>query len=248
MLNSTVRIALISDLHGNLVAAEAVRDALAAAAPDQIVCLGDVALFGPQPRETLALVRKLGCLVVMGNTDAWALDPRPAPGADDLTLLYNAIEGWGAALLTDEDQAFIRTFQPVVRVDLGAGAALLCYHGSPRSFDEEVSATLTPELLDEVFSGVDAILCAGGHTHTPMMLRHRHRLVINPGSVGLPFEMLADGSGRNPPWAEYAIIEYRGPDDLSVELRRTRVDLAQILAAAHASGMPMVEQWAADWR
>lgn len=70
-----MRIAVIADLHGNLVALEAVLAALADERTDGIVCLGDVAATGPQPRETVERLRAVGCPVVMGNADAWLLDP-----------------------------------------------------------------------------------------------------------------------------------------------------------------------------
>ena len=72
-----MRVALLADIHGNGFALDAVVDALATEAVDQIVCLGDVAIFGPQPREVLNLIRSLKCPVIMGNTDAWALAPKP---------------------------------------------------------------------------------------------------------------------------------------------------------------------------
>ncbi len=245
---TTMRIALISDAHGNLHAAETVLAAVEAGRPDQVVCLGDVAMFGPQPRQTLAAIAALRCPVVMGNTDAWALDPVPHAARDELTVLYNVVEGWGAAQLSEEDRALIRTFQPTVRVELGDGNTLLCYHGSPRSFDESIEAALSDAALDEIFGDDPAIICAGGHTHTQMVRRHRHRLIVNPGSVGLPFVLRSDGSAQNPPWAEFAIIDYRSPSDIEVALRRVPIDVHTVIEAAYSSGMPMADRWTADWR
>jgi predicted phosphodiesterase len=242
-----MRIALFSDTHGNLPATEAVLAAIVDEQPEQIVCLGDVAMFGPQPRAVLAAVAELGCPVVMGNTDAWALDPEPHPERDELTTLYNVIEGWGAAQLTADDQRLIRTFQSTVRMALGDGNTLLCYHGSPRSFHEGIEATTPDADLDEILGDEPALICAGGHTHTQMVRRHRHRLIINPGSVGLPFVLRYDDSAYNPPWAEYAMIDYRAPSDIQVELRRVPVDVKHIIDTAIASGMPMADRWLADW-
>ena len=91
------RIALLSDVHGNLHALNAVLAQLSHEAIDGAVCLGDVAIFGPQPRETLARVHGLGIPVIMGNTDSWALDPSPHPMRDETSERINAIELWGAA-------------------------------------------------------------------------------------------------------------------------------------------------------
>ena len=242
-----MRIALFSDTHGNLPATEAVLAAIARERPDHIVCLGDVAIFGPQPQEVLRSIAALGAPVVMGNTDAWALHPAPHPAQDAATELYNAVEGWGAAQLAPGDRAQIRTFKPTVRVELSHGHSLLCYHGSPRSFHEAIHATTDDATLDEIFGDDPALLCVGGHTHTQMVRRHRHRLLVNPGSVGLPFALRRDGSAYNPPWAEYALLDYRSPSEIFVELRRTPVDVSRIFDAAFASGMPMADRWLADW-
>ncbi|HQY91792.1 MAG: metallophosphoesterase family protein [Caldilinea sp.] len=242
-----MRIALFADTHGNLPATEAVLAAIARAQPDQIVCLGDVAIFGPQPREVLAAVAELACPVVMGNTDDWALHPLPHAEQDAMTALYNAVEGWGAAQLTAADLAVVRSFQQTVRLDLGDEQTLLCYHGSPRSFHEAIRATTDDATLDDIFGGDTALLCAGGHTHTAMVRRHRHRLIVNPGSVGLPFALRRDGSVYNPPWAEYALIDYRAPGEVEVSLRRTAVEIDRIIQATLASGMPMADRWLADW-
>lgn len=242
-----MRIALIADLHGNLTALEAVLAELNNDSIDQIVCLGDVAIFGPQPGETLARLRDLGCQVVMGNTDAWALDPQPHPVRNEDTVYFNAIELWGAAQLSDADRAFIRTFRSTVSVDLGHGTTLLCYHGSPRSYHDSIVATTPDEELARYFGDAPATILAGGHTHLPFARRFLQSIVLNPGSVGLPYERLPGGGARNPPWAEYAILTVNGTT-VRVELRRTPVDMAQVAQAVQRSGMPHAGWWLADWQ
>ncbi len=241
-----MRLALLSDIHGNLTALEAVLAELAHASVDQILCLGDVAIFGPQPSAALIRVHELGCPVVMGNTDAWALDPQPHPFRDEDTPNFNAIELWSAAQLSEAERALIRTFQPTIPVELGDGMNLLTYHGSPRSFHEAIVATTPGERLAEFFTGITAPILVGGHTHEQFMRRWQDRVVINPGSVGLPYERLADGRTRNPPWAEYALLSYE-QGRLHVELRRTPVDVGRIEQAVRQSAMPNAEWWLAGW-
>ena len=135
-------IALIADIHGNLAALDAVLDALTREQLDQIVCLGDVAATGPQPREVLQRLRALECPVVMGNADAELLDLTPADQeADDDMRRILDISRWTAAQLDDVDRAFIASFQPTVEIPLGSGGSLLCCHGSPRSYDDRITAT-----------------------------------------------------------------------------------------------------------
>jgi putative phosphoesterase len=242
-----MRIALLADIHGNLGALEAVLADLQREPVDQLVCLGDVAIFGPQPRQTLARVRALGCPVVMGNTDAWALDPHPHPVRNDETPKINAVELWTAAQLRDEDRAFIRTFAPTVEISLGQAQRLLCYHGSPRSFHHAIVATTPEDQLGEWFAGHDALILAGGHTHAQFLRRWQDRMLLNPGSVGLPYERLADGRTRNPPWAEYAVLTW-ADGRLGIDLRRTPVDLTALQQAVRQTDMPFADWWLAAWQ
>ncbi len=251
-----MRIALISDIHGNLCALEAVLATLAQESVDQIVCLGDVAIFGPQPRETLARLQMLGCPVVMGNTDAWALDPQPHPVRNEQSAFFNAIELWGAHQLTEADRTYIRTFLPVVPLAVDDQLGLLCYHGSPKSYHDIIVATTPDDAVGALLGEQPAQVLAGGHTHAQFVRRYRDKLLLNPGSVGLPYETLMDGTDRNPPWAEYALVEWTAGNlsvgnlsvgNLEVTLRRVPYPIEPLLATVKASGMPHGDWWSKDW-
>jgi putative phosphoesterase len=242
-----MRIALLSDIHGNLFALEAVLRRLVQERIDQVICLGDVAMFGPQPREVLAKLQALAWPVVMGNTDAWALNPTPHPSHDENTPIFNAIEFWGAEQLTPADHTYIQSFQPIIEVTLDDSTTLLCYHGSPHSYNDIIVASTPDADLAALIGGQQATLLAGGHTHAQYMRRYQDKILLNPGSVGLPYETLPDGTDRNPPWAEFAIIEWAS-GELTVTLRRIAYDTAPLLTAARASGMPHAEWWVKDWR
>lgn len=247
-----MRVAIISDIHGNLVALEATLADIAGQAVDQTVCLGDVALAGPQPHEVSQRLRAFGCPVVMGNCDAWMLDPPPPDGTKEGDAArLEAIEYWSAEQLAEEDKTFFRSFQPTITVALGEGKTLLCFHGTPRSYDEIVKATTPDSQLDEVFAGVEADVLVGGHTHAQLFRRWQRALLLNPGSVGLPFDGVPPDSGpfpglHNPAWAEYLVLTVDGPR-LSVDLRRVPYALDDLLQAIHASGAPRVDWMAGDW-
>ena len=242
-----MQVALIADLHGNLVALEAVLGDLETQGAEQVVCLGDVAASGPQPRETLARLRALDCPVVMGNADAWLLHPQPVDAQDDNARRFEAIDVWCAAQLAPDDHDYVRSFRPTVEVSLGGGAALLAFHGSPRSNTDAILSTTSEEALERMLVGFNAAVMAGGHTHVPMLRRYRDALLVNPGSVGLPFEQPArTGRERNPPWAEYALVRWVN-GGLGVELRRVPVDAGAVIQAARDSDMPHAAWWAADW-
>ena len=228
-----MRIGLIADIQANQVALEAVLAALAAEAIDRIVCLGDVAATGPQPREVVARLRDLGCPVVMGNADAWVLDPPPGGAAEETEAgRIEAIDRWCAAQLSADDLAYLRAFPPTLALPLGDGAGELhCCHGSPRSFDDVIAATTPDEDLDRMLAGTRAAIVAGGHSHVQLVRRHRDRFVLNPGSVGLPVNRLPPAAPvRNAPWAEYAIVTADG-GRLGLELRRVPVDVSSAWSA-----------------
>ena len=246
-----MRVAIIADTHGNLVSTNAALADIAADGIDQVVCLGDVAGLGPHPREVVGRLRALGCPVVMGNADEFLLDPSLLdpdrhPEADEALRRMHDMERWCAEQLGSEDLDFLRTFQPTIEIPLGDGAALLCYHGSPRSSWDGIRGATPDAELAEKLNGWRAAVMAGGHTHEQFVRRLDRSIVINPGSVGLPWESLPGGGGRNPPWAEYAVVSHEA-GRLSVDLRRVPVDLEAIRQALLASGMPHAAWWAADW-
>jgi predicted phosphodiesterase len=245
-----MRIALIADIHGNCVALDAVLDDLTRERVDQTICLGDVVAFGPQPAEVLARLRELGCPVVMGDTDAALLRPQ-GPAADETLRRLQDIDRWAGAQLTLADRDCIAAFAPTVANALAPDVSLLCYHGSPRSFKDRITATTSAEDLERMLAGTAAHLYAGGHTHIQMLRRHRDVLVLNPGSVGLAYDRvptpeLPASAVRNPPWGEYGILTSAG-SHFSLDLRRVPFDIRGVRQAARDSGMPHAEWWCAEW-
>ncbi len=241
-----MKIAIISDIHGNNVALEAVLAALAPESPDQIVCLGDVVVTGPQPRETLTLVRQLGCPVVMGNTDEWVLAPTPHTIRSEAAQVLYDVELWGAQQMIDADRAFIRTFQPTIALDIGHGRSLLCFHGSPRHNKEVIDATTPEGELAKMLDGRPAAIFAGGHTHTPLLRRYGDSFILNPGSVGLPFYRGSDGRFINLAHAEYALVEV-GNGRFDITLHRIAYSLEDLRTAVQQSSMPHPAAYLADW-
>jgi putative phosphoesterase len=243
----SLTIALVADIHGNLAAFDAVLDALKAEPPDQIVCLGDVAATGPQPREVLSRLRELGCPVVMGNADAELLDVAP-PGSetDEESRRIADISRWCAAQLDDADRMFLASFQPTVEIPLGE-ERLLCCHGSPRSYDDVIVAATPDDELDNMIGGHHVSVIAGGHTHVRMLRAYRGREIVNPGSVGLAYQFFPDGSVRVPPWAEFAMLSQADDGVVSVDFRRVPYDRDATLRAMFEREMPHAAWWAANW-
>jgi predicted phosphodiesterase len=239
-----MRIALISDIHGNLLALDAVLAELEHESFDRLICLGDVAV-GPQPREALARVRELDCPVIMGNWDAAFVEGMPPAGDPVMQKLVDVGAFWAGAL-EPADRDYIRTFMPTLEVELDGGGTLLCYHGSPNSYNDWLFATTPDDEVARMLDGFDAPLMAGGHTHLQMMRRREQSVLVNPGSVGLPFRRWWPNTIRIAPRAEYGLLTV-GAGALSIDLRRTGYDVEAMLQLCRESGMPHADWWIESW-
>ena len=185
-----MRVAALYDVHAMPWALEAV---LAELDTDAIVFGGDL-VWGPYPRETLALIRSLDAQVVRGNADR-------DPGE------------WVESQLSEEELRWLKELPKTLSVD----DVLYC-HATPRSDEEIVTPETSDELLEEMLAGVDERLVVGGHTH----MQQRRGRYVNAGSVGMPYEgevgafwaVIADDADfrRTPFDVERAIAEMRRSD------------------------------------
>ncbi len=214
------RVAVVSDVHGNAAALEAVLGEMRKERPDLVVFGGDLT-WGPLPEETLALVDDLDtpALFVRGNAERALLEPTEDPTARERWLLERHSE---------EARAFLSTFAESVSVDVdGLGPVRFC-HGSPRS-DEELVTPETPQSrMRALTAGIAERTLVTAHTHLQFDRQVAGIRSINPGSVGMPYE------GRL--GAFWATL---GPD---VELRRTSYSFDDAAARYRASGDPLAEQ------
>lgn len=242
-------IALLADVHGNLPALEAVLGDMTRFDVTEVISLGDVANFGPAPRETLRRLRSLEpAALVMGNTDAYLLRPRTAadvatPTAETPFMLE--VEAWCAGRLSDDDRSFVASFRPSVRFVIDE-VEVLAYHGSPRSFDDKVYSTTGDEALDPLFPSHAADVLVGAHTHEQFLRRYRETVLLNPGSVGQPIRLPKGEPVQHPSVAEYALFSVvNGQPNLN--FRRVRYDLDDLRSLGESSGMPHWETWFESW-
>ena len=232
-----MRVAIIADIHGNCVALDAVLTDLQHEPTDRIVCLGDAIQGGPQPVETVARLRELACPVVMGNADAWLLSGQPT-GSEPVSAEQEAVRAWSLAQLSAADRAFIAAFRPTVELPLGGGRRLLCFHGSPRSFDDLLLPDAPQEEFTQLLGAYIPAIMTGGHTHQQQIRRVGDGFFFNPGSVGVVYNRdQPEADFRLDPWAEYAILTTEG-GRVRLEFRRVPFDVDALLAATLASGRP----------
>jgi len=234
-----MRIAIIADIHGNAVAFDAVLADLETHIVDRVVCLGDAIQGGPQPSEVVARLRELGCPVVYGNADAFLLTGES--GAESLTPQQHAARDWSLAQLSEADRAFIAAFQPTVEMPLLGSRRLLCFHGSPTSFDDIIFPETPEEEVRRLLNAYLPAILTGGYTHLQQLRRLDDSLFFNPGSVGFVYNTRQpDGGTHADPWAEYAILS-ADERRFSIEFCRVPFDAAEWKRITLASGIPDAE-------
>jgi predicted phosphodiesterase len=239
-----MRIAVIADVHGNSWALEAVLESIARDRVDFTVDLGDT-VYGPlDPAGTAKLLRSLDLPTVRGNQDRLLLDP---------DVPSNATTDFVMNELTEADLSWLRSL-PFDRV---VADTLLLFHGSPADDEQyfletvaEGSVARRPDVeISNALEPCPTKYACCGHSHLPQLRVLREgRVVVNPGSVGLPAY-----SGSTPvphkvesgtPHAKYAVVTLRNAV-LHVDLRQ--VEYAWEIAARRASELDR-EDWAAAIR
>jgi putative phosphoesterase len=214
-----VRVAVLSDIHGNLPALEAVIADVEREGVDAVVVPGDTA-HGPWAADVVDVLTGLGARFVRGNADRGVLE------RDDR---YGPMPAWSADQLGEERRARVADWPLTLELEVeGLGTVLVC-HSTPGD-DEPIYTRITPDVeLAALFADVRADVVVCGHTH----MQYDRRLpsgprIVNPGSVGLPYE------GRR--GAFWALL---GPD---VEMRHTEYDVDAAVAAIRESGAPVDDE------
>ena len=232
-----MRVAVISDIHGNCVALEAALEEIRRNDVDKIVCLGDTAQGGPQPAESIQALRRLGCPIVMGNADAWLLKDKLDPG-EPTSKEQLEVRDWTLSRLSSEDLDFMRGYRPTLKVRLGSSRWLLCFHGSPLSYEDTLFPHTPVEEWDRQLGPFSPAIMAGGHTHTQQLRRVREGLFFNPGSVGVAYDHYQPKTSfHNDPWAEYAILTDE-KKSASIQFVRVNYDVMKLVRVIRASGRP----------
>ncbi|MFC6753994.1 metallophosphoesterase family protein [Halorubrum tibetense] len=216
-----MRVGLLSDVHANLPALEAVLDDMPAV--DRIVCAGDVIGYNPWPADCLDRVREVAAVTVRGNHDRTVETPER----------YRANRMAEAGLehakraLDEDDLDWLRSL-PRAASFAGDRYHLVHSHPAPDREDAYVYPEEFPSLgrhLDSLDGPVDGLVL--GHTHVQGARRVGDRLVVNPGSVGQP----RDGD----PDAAYAVLDTAADE---VDLRRVAYDIDHVVEAVEAAGLP----------
>jgi predicted phosphodiesterase len=232
-----MRVALLSDIHGNLVALDAVLADLALHGPfDQIVVAGDLVWSGPWPAEVVDRVRALGAHVIQGNTDAFfarkANDIPPGKREGRFS------EHWSWKRLGPERTAYLANLPFSHRISPAPGQDLLVVHANPFDMERTILPALTDAELDNLLvapgAAPDWRALAYGHLHVPSERLWRGRLLVDVASAGLPM----DGDPR----AAYAILTWDGA--WHAHGHRVFYDIPEVIHEMLYGGLPRGKHFA----
>ena len=228
-MGDSMKLGLISDIHGNLQALEAVLAALEPHDVDLILCAGDLVCYGANPNEVVNLCKEKNIACVVGNYDDAVAWDKPStsrkPSSSRNETLKLAVLEWAKKHATRATKDYLKSL--AWRLDYHFAEKLLTtFHAGLDYLDEWVSLDL-PESFDSLTkrTAVDIIIL--GHTHQAFTHEHRGRLFINPGAVGRSL----DGDTR----AAFTVLTL---PDMKVEHFRIEYDLAAALHEISRSGMP----------
>jgi putative phosphoesterase len=245
------RIAVLSDVHGNLGALEAVRKALKKEKPDVVLVAGDLVMNGPEPGATVDAIREMerdGAIVVQGNTDIAVADADysaafPGMIESGVSETIRSAAEWAHDALDDDQLAWLRRLPAERRVRIGDDLVLVT-HASPGSQTQGFDRDLDPSTVLERVSRTDARVICCGHTHIPNVQEFGWKVVVNDGSAGYAFDgdptaswALVTLGGSAPP-ADDDDDDGDGRQTVSAEIMRADYDVLAVVNAISARGLP----------
>lgn len=222
-----MRIAIISDIHGNQVALEAtLADLRKQPSVDQIVIGGDLCLNGPRPKEVLEIIQRLRCSVIQGNVDKEVVDDNGVSGPKKRSII-----AWTREQIGAEGISYLAQLPFSHRVNNPTGSDALIVHANPLDNDHAIFPTAEDKDLEHLLGSVDENIgaLAFGHLHIPYVRQWRHLLLFDVGSCGLS----RDEDTR----ASYGILTWNG-SAWEAEVRRVEYSLEKVLKQLKKCGIP----------
>ncbi len=184
-----MKIAIVSDIHANWHALTAVVEDMKKQGCKKVLCLGDLAMAGPQPRMVIDFIRAQdNWIVIQGNTDKLIADFSPAI-MEDMKMKYPVMAHALADdvyFIEDDKKEYLRSLPPQKKLEI-EGVKIIMVHGSPRRNNEDILPEMPIKEIEEMVEGTSADLIFCGHTHVPCGYQtNKKQTVVNVGSVGRP--------------------------------------------------------------
>ncbi|MBQ6516789.1 metallophosphoesterase family protein [bacterium] len=185
------KFAVISDIHGNMQALNTVLNDIKVQKADEVLCLGDYAMAGPEPDISVNFFMKKAneFKMIQGNTDEYIANFSDTVYENikkNAPIMANALK-CDVNLLTSEQKEFLKNLPKQLEIN-DEGVKILLVHGSPRSISENIFPDMQIEEVEKMIESTDADIILCGHTHIPCGYQtNTKQTVINTGSVGRPF-------------------------------------------------------------
>lgn len=229
-----MKIAFISDIHGNAAALDNVLLDSSKKKVDKIYVLGDLCYRGPEPKRSLELVRSLGAEVIKGNADEWVVRGVQKGEVPEKALdMMNRERDWTISQLEPSDVDYLDKLPSEINF-LIDGVAINMFHAAPDSLFDIVLPNAEDALIQSklMSSQKDARIYIYGHIHKSYIRYMNGKVIINTGSVGLPFDGL--------PMASYAIVEIE-EGSIRTSIERVSFDIEQIAEQYRKVNYPNAE-------
>jgi putative phosphoesterase len=227
-----MKLAFISDIHGNAIALDAVLKDIKQKEIDQIFVLGDIAYRGPEPQRSVDLVRALNVDVIKGNADEWVVrGVREEEVPEAVHSAMNEERDWTVFNLNDESVEYLKNLPTELKLEFDS-IHIHAFHATPTSLFDVVQPDESNETLQEKLMQHQADIFIYGHIHKPFVRFIDGKCVINTGSVGLPF----DGLNKS----AYALVEI-GENDFQASIVRVDYDVNDAIKQFRESDYPNKE-------
>lgn len=216
-----MKAAFISDIHGNYSALEAVLEDIRNKTIDQIYVLGDLCYRGPDPKRSLQRIRSLQTQVIKGNADEWVVrGVNKGEVPDSVIEMMNLERDWTVSRLDPDEIEYLKNLPTALNLELG-GLSISAFHATPDSlFDIVLPNAEDDHLKAKLMSSADADVFIYAHIHKPYIRYIDGKVLMNIGSVGLPFDELTKAS--------YAIVEI-DQGKISTSIERVHFDVEAVI-------------------
>ncbi|GLC30580.1 metallophosphoesterase family protein [Clostridium omnivorum] len=232
-----MKVAVLSDIHGNAVALNYTIEDLKSLGISKIVILGDVVMKGPMPSESLEILRNSDLEIVAwvkGNTDLWfeEITDNFIPSTKREKELYTYYK-YAKDNLEEDQLLFIKELPLECSITLN-GVKILCVHGTPQSIVEAIDSSVSEEEMKRAVKGVKEQVILSGHSHTSFIGEVDNKKIFNVGSVGNSL----DGDDR----ISYGILDFTD-NEMKLVNRRISYPLNEVIDMAVNNKFPYLEEY-----
>ena len=223
-----MKIAVLSDIHGNLTALNAVLNDIANLGISKYIIAGDHICDCPEPNEVLEKVKKLNAYIIKGNREEYVLNYHK--GMHDEWNKYKQMASvvWTHNAIDKDNMKYIEELPEQLSISLPQMDTIRVVHGSPSAIREDLFPDKYPERLEKALNSINESVLICGHTHESWSIVSHNKLVVNPGSVGVPF--------NKSKCAEYAVLSWED-NKWIVSHHKVKYDFKELEEVFYESGI-----------